>query len=318
MVPRAVIHRVTVNIKARATSAKESTNPPGTLKEKEYPVETVENQVILVTGATDGLGKSVARDFASRGSKVLLHGRKPKKGEVTVQEIRDATGNEKVVYYNADFSSLTGVRMLSDQIQADQERLDVLINNAAIGAGSRLSRREESSDGFELRLAVNYLAPFLLTHRLLPLLHNSAPARIVNVASAGQQPINFDNVMLEDEYDGLKAYRQSKLALVMFTIDLAENLVGAGITVNCLHPASLMNTKMVLESDYFDGTMSTVDEGAQALEYLATSPELNGVNGEYFDGKQRAPANPQAYDSEARRRLRILSEQLTMLKKFDE
>ena len=288
------------------------------VEEKEYPVETVENQVILVTGATDGLGKAVARDFASRGSKVLLHGRNPKKGEATVQEIRDDTANEKLVYYNADFSSLNAVRMLSDQIQADQERLDVLINNAAIGAGTRLSRREESSDGFELRLAVNYLASFLLTHRLLPLLRHSAPARIVNVASAGQQPINFDNVMLEDEYDGLKAYRQSKLALIMFTIDLAENLVGAGITVNCLHPASLMSTKIVLDSDYFDETMSTVDEGAQAVEYLATSPELDGVNGEYFDGKQRALANPQAYDSEARRRLRILSQQLTMLKKFGE
>ena len=281
-------------------------------------MEKVENQVILVTGATDGLGKAVARDLASRGSKVLLHGRNPKKGEATVREIRDDTANEKLVYYNADFSSLAGVRMLSDQIQADQERLDVLINNAAIGAGTRLSLREESSDGFELRLAVNYLASFLLTHRLLPLLRHSAPARIVNVASAGQQPIDFDNVMLEEEYDGLKAYRQSKLALVMFTFDLAEKLGGAGITVNCIHPASLMGTKMVLESDYFDGTMSTIDEGAQAVEYLATPPDLNGVNGEYFDGKQRALANPQAYDSEARRRLRMLSQQLTMLKKFSE
>ena len=281
-------------------------------------MEKVENQVILVTGATDGLGKAVARDLASRGSKVLLHGRNPKKGEATVREIRDDTANEKLVYYNADFSSLAGVRTLSDQIQADQERLDVLINNAAIGAGTRLSLREESSDGFELRLAVNYLAPFLLTHRLLPLLRHSAPARIINVASAGQQPIDFDNVMLEDEYDGLKAYRQSKLALVMFTFDLAEKLMGADITVNCIHPASLMGTKMVLESDYFDRTMSTIGEGAQAVEYLATSPELNGVNGEYFDGKQRALANPQAYDSEARRRLHMLSQQLTMLKKFSE
>jgi NAD(P)-dependent dehydrogenase (short-subunit alcohol dehydrogenase family) len=190
----------------------------------------------------------------------------------------------------------------------------VLINNAGTGAGSRQSRREKSTDGYELRFAVNYLAPFLLTHRLLPLLRRSAPARIVNVASVGQRPIDFDNVMLEDGYDGLRAYRQSKLGLVMFTFDLAEDLRKSGITVNSLHPATLMSTRMVLETDYFAGPMSTVEEGAHAVEYLATSPELGGVTGEYFDGKQRARANAQAYDKEARRRLRILSEQLTKLK----
>jgi len=281
-------------------------------------VQTLRNQVILVTGATDGLGKRVARDLGAQGATVLLHGRSREKGEATLQEIREATGNPKLIYYNADFSSLDAVRQLSKEIQADQERLDVLINNAGIGAGLRQSRREKSTDGYELRFAANYLAPFLLTHRLLSLLRRSAPARIVNVASAGQRPIDFDNVMLEDGYDGLRAYRQSKLALVMFTFDLAEDLRKSGITVNSLHPATLMSTRMVLETDYFGGPMSTVEEGAHAVEYLATSPDLGGVTGEYFDGKQRARANAQAYDKEARRRLRILSEQLTKLKESDD
>jgi NAD(P)-dependent dehydrogenase (short-subunit alcohol dehydrogenase family) len=279
-----------------------------------YTAQAVKNQVILVTGATDGLGKQVARDLAAQGATVLLHGRSREKGEATLQEIRDATGNQKLMYYNADFSSLDAVRRLAEQIQADQDRLDVLINNAGIGAGSRPARRETSADGYELRFAVNYLAPFLLTYQLLPLLRRSTPARIVNVASVGQQPIDFDDVMLEDGYDGLRAYRQSKLAQVMSTFDLAEELSESGVTVNSLHPASLMNTKMVLETDYFGGPMSTVEEGAHAVEYLATSPELDAVTGEYFDGERRARANAQAYDKEARRRLRMLSQELTRLK----
>lgn len=279
-----------------------------------YTAQAVKKQVILVTGATDGLGKQVVRDLAAQGATILLHGRSREKGENTLQKIRDATGNKKLIYYNADFSSLDAVRRLTEEIQGNQARLDVLINNAGIGAGPRKARREISTDGYELRFAVNYLAPFLLTHRLLPLLCRSTPMRIVNVASVGQRPIDFNNVMLNDGYDGLRAYRQSKLALIMFTFDLAEELSKSGITVNSLHPASLMNTRMVLESDYFGGPMSTVEEGAHAVEYLAMLPELDGVTGEYFDGEQRARANSQAYDKEARRRLRMLSEQLTKLK----
>jgi NAD(P)-dependent dehydrogenase (short-subunit alcohol dehydrogenase family) len=274
-------------------------------------MQAIKNQVILITGATDGLGKRVARDLASGGATVLLHGRSREKGEAALQEIRDHAGNQKLIYYNADFSSLDEVRQLSERIQADHERLDVLINNAGLGAGSRQSRRKKSADGYELRFAVNYLAPFLLTHLLIPLLRRSVPARIVNVASAGQQPIDFDDVMIENGYDGLRAYRQSKLALVMFTFDLAEELGESGITVNSLHPASLMPTKMVLETDYFGSPLSTIDQGAQAVEQLAASTDLEGVSGEYFDGEQRGRANSQAYDKEARLLLKMLSNQLT-------
>src|SRR6266480_6178557 len=157
------------------------------------PVRPVPDQVILVTGATDGLGKAVARELASRRATVLLHGRDTARGEATLHEIRQATGNDRLRVSLADFSSLAQVRRLAEAILAGTERLDLLINNAGVGGRSP---RQESQDGHELRFAVNYLAPFLLTHLLLPLLRRSAPARIVNVASAGQAPIDFDDMML--------------------------------------------------------------------------------------------------------------------------
>lgn len=276
-------------------------------------MQAINKQIILITGATDGLGKQIALDLAGQGATILLHGRSPEKGEAVVQEIRETTGNNRLKYYNADFASLDAVRRLAKTIKANHSRLDVLINNAGIGGRSSESPRELSVDGYELRFAVNYLAPFLLTHQLLPLLRRSSPSRIVNVASAGQQAINFGDVMLDKNYDDLRAYRQSKLALVMFTIDLAGELEGSGVTANSLHPASLMNTKMVYESNYFKGALTTVQEGAEAVEYLATSPDLDNVSGEYFDGKRRAKAIAQACDKAARQRLRRLSEQLTGL-----
>jgi NAD(P)-dependent dehydrogenase (short-subunit alcohol dehydrogenase family) len=267
-------------------------------------------QTTMVTGATDGLGRLVARELAARGGAVLIHGRSASRLDETLREIRDATGNDRLQGYLADFSSLEEVRRFAGEVERDRPRLDLLVNNAGIGGGTRPSEREESADGHELRFAVNYLAPFLLTRLLLPLLKRSAPARIVNVASAGQAPIDFDDVMLERRYDGMRAYAQSKLAQVMFTFDLAERLQadGAGVTVNALHPASLMNTKMVYES--FGYTMSTVEEGVEATLRLASSPELDGVTGRYFDRLREAQAHPQAYDGDARGRLWRLSEEL--------
>jgi NAD(P)-dependent dehydrogenase (short-subunit alcohol dehydrogenase family) len=208
----------------------------------------VEQQTILVTGATDGLGKAVARELAARGATVLLHGRDDARLDETQREIRRATGSRSLRTYRADFSSLDEVRRLAAEVERDDGQLHLLVNNAGIGSG-RDGTREESADGHELRLAVNYLAPLLLTTLLLPLLRRSEPSRIVNVASIGQAPVDFGDVMLERSYDGMRAYSQSKLALVMFTLDLAERLSadGAEVTVNALHPASLMNTKMVYE-----------------------------------------------------------------------
>ena len=276
-------------------------------------MRSVDEAVILVTGSTDGLGKSTARDLAATGATVLLHGRDPERGDAAVREIREETDNDRLHYYVADFSSLEEVHRLADEVAADHDRLHVLVNNAGIGAGRRgETSRDLSRDGYELRLAVNYLAPFLLTRLLLPLVRGSAPARIVNVASAGQSPISFDDVMLERGYDGMRAYAQSKLALVMFTFDLAGELEGTGVIANSLHPASLMDTKMVFET--FGSASSSVREGTDATVRLAISPELRRVTGRYFDGQREARADEQAYDPEARERLRRLSEELTGLR----
>ena len=258
---------------------------------------------ILVTGATDGLGKRVASTLAGEGATLLLHGRNRERLQATMEEVSEQTGSEKLRYYLADFSSLDAVRKLAQRILSDEDRLEVLINNAGI----IVQERKESEDGYELTFAVNYLSHFLLTRLLLPLLEHSAPSRIVNVASAGQSRVDFSNLMLEQGYDAMKAYSQSKLAQVMFTIGLVERLADTGVSVNALHPASLMDTKMVEET--FGYTMSTVEEGAEATVNLAASPELEGVTGRYFDGKREARADGQAYDEEARQTLWELSEQ---------
>jgi NAD(P)-dependent dehydrogenase (short-subunit alcohol dehydrogenase family) len=241
---------------------------------------------------------------------VLVHGRNRERGEAVCAEIR-AAGNERTAFYPADLASLAEVRRLAAAVRHDHDRIHVLINNAGLGSGGRGARRETSADGFELRFAVNYLAPFLLTWLLVPTLRASAPARIVNVASAGQYPIDFDDVMLARNYVGGRAYMQSKLAQVMFTIDLARQLEGTGITVNCLHPATYMDTTMVREA----GTtpISTVDEGADAIINLAGSPVLVGRTGLYYVGLHPQQADPQAYEDEARDKLRTLSLRLTGL-----
>jgi len=259
---------------------------------------------ILVTGATDGLGKRVARELAAKGTTVLLHGRSPERLEATLEELRSQTNTEKVGSYVADLSSLAAVRDLADLILSEYDRLDVLVNNAGI----IVQERKESEEGYELTFAVNYLSHFLLTSLLLPLLKGSAPARVVNVASAGQSPIDFDDPMLERGYDAMRAYSTSKLAQIMFTFELAERLSGTGVSVNALHPASLMDTKMVQST--FGYTMSTVEQGTEAVVRLAASPELEGVTGRYFDGTREARADGQAYDKEARQRLWELSEEL--------
>lgn len=275
-------------------------------------MHAIDRQTVLVTGATDGLGKAIALELASRGASVLLHGRNESRLENVSREIRQATGSDRLRPYPADLSSLDEVRRLAHDVERDHDRLDLLVNNAGIGFGKPGGGRELSADGYELRFAVNYLAPFLLTQLLLPLLRRSAPARIVNVASAGQVPIDFDDIMLEVAYDGTRAYRQSKLALVMFTLELADRLHTAddvGVSVNALHPATFMNTKMVYEAG--GSPMSTIEDGLEATLLLALSPELDGVTGRYFDRLHEARADAQAYDADARQRLWRLSERMT-------
>ena len=256
-------------------------------------------KTVLVTGSTDGLGRALAHELAAEGATVLLHGRDPVRGEATMRAIRASTGSERLAFYLTDLSSLAEVRGLAERILAEHDRLDVLVNNAGIGAGD--GSREVSEDGYELRFAVMYLAPFLLSRLLEPLLAESAPARIVNVASAAQAPVDFDDVMLERRYNGTQAYCQSKLALVMLTLDQADALRGRGVTANCLHPGTFMPTKMVLEAGI--RPVDSLESGTEATMRLVSAPELAGVTGRYYDRTREARALEQAYDRDARRRL---------------
>ena len=272
----------------------------------------LDQQTILITGATHGLGRGLAGELAAAGATLLVHGRDQTRGRETIADLEAATGNRNLHWLRADLGSLYEVHGLADQLIAEYDRLDVLVNNAGIGTtlpGD--GRRVESQDGYELRFAVNYLAGYLLTRLLLPLLERSAPARIVSVSSAGQAPIDFDDVMLERHYDGVQAYCQSKLAQVMLTFDLAEELDGRGVTANCLHPGTYMPTKMVHAAGVTPVT--ALEDGVKATLRLVSDPELDGVTGRYFNGLREAEPHPQARDPEARRRLRSLSDQLSEL-----
>jgi NAD(P)-dependent dehydrogenase (short-subunit alcohol dehydrogenase family) len=266
-------------------------------------------KIALVTGSTDGVGRAVARSLAEAGADLIVHGRDVGRGRDVVAEIEAGGGRARFVA--ADLSDLAEVRALAESVMGSATRLDLLVNNAGIGTGRSGARRQVNAAGVELRFAVNYLAGFALTMRLLPLLRASAPARIVNVASVGQQAIDFDDVMLTRGYSGARAYMQSKLAQVMFAFDLAEGLQGTGVTVNCLHPATYMATTMVCEAGV--APWSTVEQGARAILNLATSPALEGRTGLYFDGLQQSRANAQAYDAKARERLSALSFELAGL-----
>jgi NAD(P)-dependent dehydrogenase (short-subunit alcohol dehydrogenase family) len=270
-------------------------------------MRAVEEQTILVTGATAGLGKGVATELARRGATVLVHGRNRERVESAIEAIGGGSSDDHLKPYVADLSSLAAVRRLAQDVVRSGGALDALINNAGVA----VAERQESDDGYELTFAVNYLAAYLLTRLLLSHLRQSAPSRIVNVASIGQAAVRFDDVMLEREYDMAFAYNQSKLAMISFTFELAERLLAdgdAGVTTTALHPATLMPTKLVLES--MGRTVDTLEQGVAATLRLVIDPELDGVSGVYFDGVNEAAADPQAYDALARRRLWELSERL--------
>jgi NAD(P)-dependent dehydrogenase (short-subunit alcohol dehydrogenase family) len=270
----------------------------------------MDGKTVLITGSTDGVGRYVAAKLAASGARVLIHGRDKARAKALIEEIKQAGGGEPT-FYQADLSSLADVRRLAQAVLADHTRLDVFVSNAGIGSQNEGPARQTSQDGHELRFAVNYLSGFLLAHLLLPLLRASAPSRIVNVASLGQHPIDFDDVMITRGYSGGRAYAQSKLAQIMFTIDLAGELVGSGVTVNSLHPASYMNTTMVRAGGVTP--ISTVEQGGEAILHLISGDDVAGKTGLFFNGMNQAQANPQAYDEAARNRLRALSLELTGL-----
>jgi NAD(P)-dependent dehydrogenase (short-subunit alcohol dehydrogenase family) len=261
-------------------------------------------RTILVTGATDGLGRELARRAHAGGWNVLAHGRSAERLERLAAELDGART------LRADLSSLAEVAALAGAVVDATERLDVLVNNAGVGtAEPGGGARVESVDGHELRFAVNYLAPYSLTRRLLPLLRASAPARIVNVASAGQAPIDLDDAMLEHGYSGGRAYSQSKLALIMLTLDLAAELDPAAVTANALHPGTYMPTSMVRAAGVHP--LTPLEHGVDATWRLIADPALDCVSGRYFNVDREARPEGQALDPDVRRALRELSERLT-------
>jgi NAD(P)-dependent dehydrogenase (short-subunit alcohol dehydrogenase family) len=267
--------------------------------------------VIVITGATDGLGRAVAtRLAADPDTRLILHGRSPDRLADLRSELANLPAQVDTVL--ADLAELAQVRRLADDVAALTDHITVLVNNAGVGAGEPDgTTRRLTVDGNELRFAVNYLAPFTLTQRLLPLLDAGAPARIVNVASIGQHPIDFDDLTIAHGYGGRRAYGQSKLALITYTFTLAERLDPARVTVNSLHPATYMPTKMVLESAVWGHSIDTLETGLNATLRLIQDPALAGVTGRFYDRTAEAEALPDAYRPEVRQRLWDVSEQLT-------
>jgi NAD(P)-dependent dehydrogenase (short-subunit alcohol dehydrogenase family) len=267
------------------------------------PASLEGRQVVLVTGSTSGLGREVALAMGERGAHVIVHGRNRERGLEVAGEINAGAGSAS--FYGADFASLAQVRALGEAVLRDYERVDVLVNNAGIWLSGE-DERYESQDGIELSFQVNYLAGYLLTEMVLPIVPRSGESRIVNVSSGAQTAIDFEDPMIERGYSGGRSYAQSKLAQVMHAFDLAEELEGTGITVNVLHPASLMDTRMVIEAGVTP--RSSVDDGLEAVMNLIVREDLG--SGVYYSGTRVSRADPQAYDEEARAALRRLSDDL--------
>jgi NAD(P)-dependent dehydrogenase (short-subunit alcohol dehydrogenase family) len=263
-------------------------------------------KTILITGATDGIGKQTATELARQGARVLVHGRDKAKGIQVLDAINRDNCNEKLALYLADFTSLAEVARLAEEVKREQAQLHVLINNAGIFSKERVL----TNDGFESTFAVNHLAPFLLTLLLLDLLKASAPARIVNVASGshrGVSAVDFDNLQGEKTYDGIAAYSLSKLGNVLFTNALARRLAGTHVTANSLHPG-VIGTKLLRASYNMDG--ANLEEGAQTSVYLAASPEAEGVTGKYYSKMLEKPTSDLAQDEALQEKFWQVSEAL--------
>src|SRR5579872_2029755 len=274
-----------------------------------------QGKICLVTGSTSGIGKVTARELAKRGATVVLVSRSRAKGEATQAEIEQATGNQHVELLVADLSVLENVRKLATEFQRTHDHLHILVNNA----GCAYPRRTLTPDGFEATLVVNYLAPFLLTELLLYTLKASAPARIVNVSSAqhANAHIEFDNLQGEKKYGNLSNYNQAKLALLLWTYELARRLEGTGVTANALHPGitatnfpSGMTGVLAWGMKLSKPFLLTPEKGAQTTLYLATSPEVEGVSGKYFVKSHETKSSNDSYNQTVGARLWEMTEQL--------
>jgi NAD(P)-dependent dehydrogenase (short-subunit alcohol dehydrogenase family) len=271
-------------------------------------------KVALVTGATSGIGEATARGLAAVGATVVVVGRNEERGQAAVERIRTSTGAPGLELLLADLSRQDDVRALASQVKDRFDRLDVLINNAGVDVG----KRSVTADGLELTFAVNYLAPFLLTNLLLDMLEASAPSRIVNVASSAYRgaQIDFDDLQSERRF-GQSAYNNSKLALVLFTYDLARRLAGTGVTANCVDPGfvrtglgSTMAPGYRLVGMLMWPFMATAVQGAKATVFAASSPELTQATGAYLKHQRRLDTGAKTHDLATAERLWQVSEDL--------
>jgi NAD(P)-dependent dehydrogenase (short-subunit alcohol dehydrogenase family) len=279
---------------------------------------TALDKVILITGATAGIGLITARTLAEQGGAVALVGRNPEKGEALASRIRATTGNDRVSYYTADLSIQTEVRRLADEFLSRHDRLDVLVNNV----GGIFLRRRLSVDGIEMTFALNHLSYFLLTNLLLDTLKASAPARIINVSSGAHRSarMKFDDLQLARGFWLFRAYGQSKLANVLFTYELARRLEGTGVTANALHPG-LVATDIARNNGWLFRLLlplilrnaRTPEEGAATSIYLATAPDVAEISGCYFYDKKAVRSSAASYDEEAARQLWAVSARMTGL-----
>ena len=276
-------------------------------------------KVVLITGGTSGIGKAAATALAGMGATVVITGRNEERGKRALQEIREESGNNGVELILADLTVQDEVRRLAEELRERHNQLEVLVNNA----GLVLSERTETPDGIETQLAINHLAPFLLTNLLLDLLKESAPSRIVTVSSDAHRwaKIDLDDLQSRKRYRGMQVYGKTKLANIMFTYELAERLEGTGVTANCMHPGGV-NTNfgnnqggpMNLLFRLFKPFMRSPEQGADTLIYLASSPEVEGMTGKYLADRKVKAASDAAYDETTRKRLWEASEELTGLK----
>ena len=276
-------------------------------------------KTVLITGGTSGIGKATAVALAAMGANVVIVGHNQDRGEAAVEEIEARSHNESVELMLADLSVQAEVRGLAEEFQERHDRLDVLANNA----GLVHSKRTETPDGIETTLAINHLAPFLLTNLLLGRLEKSAPSRVITVSSEAQRwgTMDFADMQSRRKYRGFPVYGMTKLANIMFTYELAERLNGTGITANCLHPGSVgtnfgKNNRGVMALFFRAAKpfMRSPEQGADTLIWLASSPEVEGVSGKYFSDRKEIEAKKIAYDPAARRTLWEISEDLTSLK----
>ncbi|MGB0387481.1 MAG: SDR family oxidoreductase [Ardenticatenaceae bacterium] len=278
----------------------------------------MKDKICMVTGGTSGIGEVTARVLAEKGASVIVVGRNPEKGAATISRIRQASGNPSVEFMRVDFSVQGQIREFAQAFQARYSRLDVLVNNA----GAVFRKREVSADGLEMTFAVNHLGYFLLTNLLLDTLKASAPARIVNVSSGAHEggKMNWDDLQLQNGYNIWAAYSQSKLANVLFTYELAKRLEGTGVTVNALHPG-FVSTNLGANNGWIARLLMplimrfgiSTEKGAQTSIYLASSPEVEGVTGQYFAKQKPKPTSDASHEAGAAARLWQISEQLTAL-----